>query len=124
MEGDGRIAQVSGAYENTAKTLIGLHDEFRRGEDPTAECVSIWQTLSETTEPTIVVQPGIVIGNYWPEGDPKPEAKDGEMAQCADTFARNGHREELERNGVRIHEVGPDHEGSTLPLLLPVEVSA
>lgn len=113
-EGD-RIAQVQQAYRTTAATLMELYRLFREGgTEP--ESVGIWQALAQQESPAVIVQPGIVIGNYWPEGYTASIAS-GRMAQCAASFARNGHRDKLERASIRVHEVGPDHDGPELPFL-------
>ncbi len=125
LEADhGRITSVSEAYRDTARTLLDLKNAFCADKSDMTECVRIWTELSEADKPAIVVRPGIVIGNYWPEGDPKSMSKDEEMARCATTFAENGHREELHRNGVRLHEVGPDSGDPALPLLELVRQAA
>lgn len=116
MEEGGRIDQVRTAYRNTAAALLDLHRLFGGTADGEPECVRIWRALVEADTPAVVVQPGIVIGNYWPEGHPEPIAS-GRMAQSAASFARNGHRDKLERAGLHIHEVSSDHEDAALPLL-------
>ncbi len=122
MAENGRVAQVQEAYRNTAASLIEFYRLFCRTEDNVPECVSLWQVLAGTEAPAIIVQPGIVIGNYWPEGYTEGIAS-GRMAQCAASFARNGHREKLEGNRIHVHEVGPDHKGAALPLLSTATVA-
>lgn len=116
MEEGDRIGQVQQAYRTTAVLLLDLHRLFREGDGSNLESVGIWQMLATLEAPTVIMQPGIVIGNYWPEGFTESIASD-RMAQCAASFARNGHRDKLQRAGVRVHEVGPDHGGLSLPLL-------
>lgn len=83
-----RVAQVQQAYARTAGVLLDLHALYRAGDK--AACVAIWRRLSAATAPTVVVQPAIVVGNYWPEGSTEGIAS-GRMAQAAASFARNGH---------------------------------
>jgi len=123
MAEDDRMAQVRQAYRNAAGTLIDLDRLFRKSDDATPACVGIWRALAETDAPLVIVQPGIVIGNYWPEGSTEGIAS-GRMRQCAASFARNGHGEKLARNGILVHEVGPDHEEPALPPLTAAKVSA
>lgn len=123
MAEEGRIAQVRDAYRTTARTLLGLHRQFREGAAGEPECLQLWQALADAEAPAVIAQPGIVIGNYWPEGSAEGIAS-GRMAQCAASFARKGHREKLERNGIYLHEVGPNHKGAALPLLSPGSAAA
>lgn len=111
-----RIAQVRQAYRNTADKLLEFHNLFRGNDSGQPECIRIWRTLAKAEAPAVIVQPGIVIGNYWPEGYAELIAS-SRMAQCAASFAKNRHGEKLERNGICVHEVGPDHKGPALPLL-------
>ena len=120
---DGRVAQVQEAYRKTAATLLDLYRLFRRDADDKPECVRIWQALAETEVLAVVMQPGVVIGNYWPEGHPEKMAS-CRMAQSAASLARNGHREKLERAGIGVHEVASDRDGAALPLLSNSPVSA
>lgn len=115
-----RVAQVQQAYQTTATTLIELYRIFREGGIK-PESVGIWQALAQHEAPVVIVQPGIVIGNYWPEGYTATIAS-GRMAQCAASFAKNGHRDKLQRAGIRVHEVGPDHDGPELPFLSGAEL--
>lgn len=113
MSENGRVAQVQTAYRDTAATLIEFYHLFCGQEGDEPECVRLWKTLAAAEAPAIIVQPGIVIGNYWPgEGiasDP--------MAQAAASFSRNKHREKLEGHKIYVHEVGPDRKGAILPFL-------
>jgi len=123
MAEDDRIAQVQQAYRNAAGTLLDLDRLFRKSDGATPACVGIWRALAETDVPMVIVQPGIVIGNYWPEGSTEGIAS-GRMRQCAASFARNGHGEKLARHGIAVHEVGPDHKKPALPPLSTAKVSA
>lgn len=123
MSENGRVAQVQEAYRNTAATLIKFYHLFRGQEGDVPECVQLWKALAATEAPAIIVQPGIVIGNYWPEGSTEGIAS-GRMAQSAASFARNKHREKIEQHGIHVHEVGPNHKGAALPLLSTGTVSA
>lgn len=116
MSENGRVAQVQEAYRNTAATLIEFYHLFRGQEGDVPECVQLWKALAAAEAPAVIVQPGIVIGNYWPEGSTEGIAS-GRMAQSAASFARNKHREKIERHGIHVHEVGPDHKGAALPSL-------
>jgi hypothetical protein len=114
VEGD-RISQVRAAYKATAAILVKTHRMFcseRRRNRPA--CDPIWQALSNANEPLVIVQPGVVIGNYWPEGYIERIASD-RMRQSARSFAKNGHREKLQRNGISVYEVGS--AGASLPRL-------
>ena len=112
----GRIAQVAQAYRNTAGTLIELYNLFRSIDHNAPECVRLWQALMKTKAPVTIVQPSIVIGNYWPEGYIE-QIEHFRMRQCAESFAKNKRRELLERHGCHVHEVGPDHGKAILPVL-------
>jgi len=114
-----RVAEVQQAYRTTAVTLLALNRLFRGDSRSTPECILIWQALAELEAPSVVVRPGIVIGNYCPEGYTESDAI-GSIAQSATSFARNGHLMKLDRSGIRVHEVGPGHNGPTLPFLRPV----
>lgn len=116
MSENGRVAQVQEAYRNTAATLIEFYHLFRGQEGDVPECVQLWKALAAAEAPAVTLQPGIVIGNYWPEGSTEGIAS-GRMAQSAASFARNKHREKIERHGIHVHEVGPDHKGAALPSL-------
>jgi hypothetical protein len=122
MDGENRVAEVRDAYRATA-TILQDFDRLFRGENAVApDCVRIWQALAASSKPSVIVEPGIVIGNYWPEGSNEGIASD-RMAQNARRFVRAGHREKLERNGLRLHEVEGTIEGRTLPRLSALEVS-
>ncbi|MDO5758513.1 MAG: hypothetical protein Q4P24_13655 [Rhodobacterales bacterium] len=122
MEESGRVAQVRQAYRNTGTDLLGLHRVFRKsgGSDP--ECVAIWKALAELDTPAVIAQPGIVVGNYWPDGSSEGVAS-SRMAQAVANFAKNKHRLKLDQAGIRVHEVGPDHNGPVLPCLPATPVS-
>ena len=109
-----RVAEVRQAYRETAGVLRGLQILFR--SDATSPCLATWRALKAANAPAVIVQPGIVIGNYWPKGSAEAIA-DGRMAQAAASFARNGHRDKIARAGVTVHEVGPDDGNLTLPHL-------
>lgn len=113
-EGD-HLPQVQRAYSNAAQILLELQRHFRSG-DETAECVAIWRSLSQLKAPPITVRPGVVIGNYWPAGYIE-EIASGRIAQAASSFGPNGHRDVLQAEGVRVHEVGPGYGDPALPVL-------
>jgi hypothetical protein len=117
MSESGRVEQVQAAYQKTAGILLKLLEAFRRPAVDESNCALIWRSLAYAENMEIVAQPGIVIGNYWPRGS-KGAAVSARMAQCAASFARNGHRAKLERNHVVVHEVGPEHGSAILPPLL------
>lgn len=115
----GREVAVASAYRQVAIEFLALHRAF--GGSDELECLGIWRAISATKMPRVVVRPGVVIGNYWPEGSPEGIAS-GRMRQCAQSFARNGHRAELESHHVTVHEVGPigeveNNRGPDLPVL-------
>lgn len=112
-EGD-RVEQVVEAYKATAALLVELYRMFGRAEERGLDCIAVWQALAVAKEPVIVVKPGVVVGNYWPEGCSEGIAS-GRMRQAAGSFVRNGHREKLQRNGMTVYEVGS--EGALLPNL-------
>lgn len=115
MRQAGRADEVRSAYRNTAATLLQFQKFFGRAGSETAECVGLWQQLA-AAEPDMVMQPGLVIGNYWPENS-RENIASGRMAQAAASFLRNGHRAKLEAMSVVVHEVGPDWEQPMLPRL-------
>ena len=119
-EGD-RVVQVQQAYRETATKLLDLYSLFHEGKRK-PESVGIWQALAQLEATAIIAQPGIVIGNYWPEGYTASVAS-SRMAQCATSFAKNGHREKLQGAGIQVHEVGPDHHGPELPFFSGAELS-
>lgn len=114
MEQKGRIDEVQEAYKANATHLLELHQVFRK--DDYHPCRRIWQALADTEVPVIIRKPGLVIGNYWPGGSPD-ESGSQTMQRCAASFEANGHREKLQRAGLTVHEIGPDHAGLTLPVL-------
>ena len=95
--------------------MIEFYRVFRGTEGDAPECVGLWQTLAATNAPAIIVRPGIVIGNYWPEGSTEGKAME-RMAPSADSFTTNNHRKKLENDGIHVHEVESDHKGAVLPL--------
>lgn len=116
MRQSGRITEVQNAYKNTACLLLKFRDHFhdrKTAREP--QCVSIWHSLSEEAPTLVVVKPGIVIGNYWPDGSSGSVASQ-RMPQCAARFATK-HRGEIKRHGIHVHEVGSKWEGPTLPSL-------
>ncbi len=115
MAESGRVAQVQQAYRNAATDLLGLHRVFHEGVASDSQCVTIWKALADLDSPAVVVQPGIVVGNYWPNGSTE-RSDSSRMAQAAASFARNGHRLKLDRAGFQVHEVGQDYD-KPLPLL-------
>lgn len=121
MSENDRVAQVQEAYRNTAATLIEFYRLFRRPQDNVPECLRLWQVLAATEAPAIIVQPGIVIANYWPEGSMEGNAS-GLMAQRAASFAKNGHREKLEGCGIHVLEVCDDKRAA-LPFLSSTTMS-
>ena len=110
-----RLVQVRQAYRRTAGVLLDLHALFRAAD--TSPCVAVWRALAATEAVSVVVQPGVVIGNYWPEGSTEGIAS-GRMAQAAASFARNGHDTKITAAGVTLHEVA-DVSGAALPRLTP-----
>jgi hypothetical protein len=107
MKDVGRVEEVRKAYRDTAAILLALHQAFASEKTNPPACIAIWRTLSQASEPSIILPPGLVIGNYWPEGYEASVAS-GRMAQAARSFERNGHRQKLEREGICVHEVGED----------------
>ncbi|SCW76409.1 hypothetical protein SAMN02927924_02694 [Sphingobium faniae] len=99
----GRIDEVRSAYRKAAATMLQFQQFFGGAGTETADCVALWRLLADS-EPVLIVQPGIVIGNYWPENS-RENIASGRMAQAAASFLRNGHREKLDAMGVVVHEV-------------------
>ena len=116
MGQDGNIAKVGEAYRETGAVLLKLYSLFRRGDSREPKCVAGWQALANNEKPSVIAQPGLVIGNYVPEGFCK-KISSKRMPHCASTFASKDHREELERHGITIYEVGPTHGARVLPAL-------
>lgn len=110
-----RLAEVQAAYRTTAAILVDLVERFRP-DAADLETVKRWRSLAKLDAPEVIARPGLVIGNYWPNGY-REEIASGRMAQSAASFARNRHREAIEAHGIVVHEVGPDHLGPALPLL-------
>ncbi len=121
MADGSRIQQVTEAYRTTAAILLEFHGLFGAGTNDRLDCISIWKALAEAKDPPIVVQPGVVVGNYWPEGYHEQIAS-GRMRQAAESFARNGHREKLQRNGITVFEANAI--GALLPHLQMAQVTA
>lgn len=122
MGGD-RIVQVQQAYRAAAAAMLDLYQLFRSVESDVPQCLEIWQTLVAQPAPEIITHPGLVIGNYWPAGHTERIAS-GRMQQSAASFARNRHGEKLEREGITVYQVGPDHAGPALPFLTGAAVVA
>lgn len=120
MAGGDRTQQVIDAYKATAALLLGFQDLFGADDHKGLDCISIWNSLVETKNTPIVVQPGVVIGNYWPKGSNEP-IKSHRMQQAAASFARNGHLEKLQRNGITVFETSST--GAILPILPLVTVA-
>lgn len=117
----GRIEQVTKAYKTTAALLLEFHGLFGTDANSRLDCISIWKALADANDPLIVVQPGVVIGNYWPEGCDEQIARD-RMRQASASFAKNGHREKLHRNGISVFEANAT--GVLLPHLQMARVTA
>ena len=123
MNRDGRLSEVQKAYRAAASVLSHLHGLTAPKGNADAECLVYWEALQATDAPQVIVQPGLVIGNYWPEGSNEGIASE-RMRQCASTFEDNGHREKLENAGIRLHQVGPDEKKHVLPSLKAVGSAA
>jgi hypothetical protein len=116
MNSDARLSEVQTAYRETASVFKDLHRLTAPMGSGKAQCLSYWAALEGTQTPQIVVKPGLVIGNYWPEGSNEGIASE-RMRQCAITFEANGHRKKLQDADIRLHQVGPDNRQPVLPLL-------
>ena len=110
-----RMKEVQDAYKGAAIVLIKLAEAFGKTDAP---CVAIWRNLETTQELEVILPPGVVIGNYCPEGH--MSAKEDAFRRRADSFP--DHRRTLEGHGITIHEIGPDHLGFHLPILQPGSV--
>lgn len=119
MNSEGRIAQVRDAYRRAASDLLRCLRHFGPAGSEAAVCASFWRLLIDAEKPIIVVRPGVVIGNHWPD-DYKANVVGQRMQQAATTFARNGHRDRLIARGVILHEVGEGYQGPVLPHLSSV----
>jgi len=115
LKGD-RIEEVQKAYRCTAIRLLALHRLFRGSSTSTPESILIWQALAKLDAPAVIVRPGIVIGNYCPEGFTE-SSTNIPISQAAVRFGKNGHRKKIEDEGYRVHEVGPGYGEHLLPLL-------
>lgn len=120
---DDRIGQVQHAYCMAAAIMLDLYVLFRSVENSAQRCLEVWQALANTRASDVITQPGLVIGNYWPAGHTEGIASE-RMRQSAASFARNGHGKKLEREGITVHEVGPNHSGPELPLLAKAVIPA
>lgn len=115
MAHDGHIEDVATAYRATGELLLQFYQLFWSPSHASApDCVGIWQALVETEKPMVIVDPGLVIGNYWPEGYTE-EVASGRMAQAARSFSTNGHRQKLEKHNINVFEV--TDIGTRLPQL-------
>jgi len=115
MKHGSHINDVKTAYQATALLLLELHRLFWTKPDVGApDCAAVWRALAEASDPIVIVEPGVVIGNYWPEGTTEEIASE-RMGQAARSFTANGHRDKLERNGITVFEVAS--KGVKLPSL-------
>lgn len=110
---EARSAEVRSAFPVAAARLLDLARLVHGENAEELECARIWQELI-AVEPKVIVQPGIVIGNYWPKGFREPVASE-RMAQHVRRFAST-HRGELLRHGMVIQEVGLDDERALPPI--------
>ena len=120
---DDRIAQARDAYRETAGCFLEFHRVFGRSRDNSPDCIAVWKALAQAEDPAVIVQPGLVIGNYWPERC-KEGIASGRMVQAAANFARKGHRAKLDNVGISVHEVDATPQARSLPLLPIVQVVA
>jgi len=110
-----RVSQVQIAYKAAATCFLEFHHLFRREtSDKTPDCVAIWQAFADATNPRVVETPGVVIGNYLPDGCTDGIASQ-RMKQAAISFARDGHRQRLKDNRTSVLEVAS--KGAKLPSL-------
>jgi hypothetical protein len=123
LSADGRMSQVRQAYRAAAAVLIDLYRLRCESDQSSSECIGFWTALANCVAPHVVAQPGVVIGNYWPEGSNEGIASE-RMRQCAMSFERKGHREKLENEGIRLHQVGPDARQPVLPYLATSRLAA
>lgn len=115
MKDASHINDVKTAYQATAVLLLEFHRLFWSKSNVDApDCAAIWRALSGASDPIVIVEPGVVIGNYWPEGSTEEIASE-RMGQAARSFTANGHRDKLERNGITVFEVAS--KGAKLPSL-------
>ncbi|NJC05763.1 hypothetical protein GGQ97_001556 [Sphingomonas kaistensis] len=114
MRSETRATEVRDAYRQAASVLTELLE--LAGHSADAECSRLWTMLANSKAPKLSLQPGIVIGNYWPRGSTEGIASE-RMRQCAKSFEKNGHREKLEKAGLQLHQVGPDEMVLALPRL-------
>jgi hypothetical protein len=114
MSQDNRITQVQAAYSKTATILLDLANLFGKTDrDP----LRAWADLAATKEPEVILPPGVVIGNYCPDGhEPAKAGGKALFAKRAESFGR--HREELERHGITVYELGYSSD-MPLPHSLP-----
>jgi hypothetical protein len=96
-----RIVEVQAAYHHSARILLALAAVFGKAEAP---CFAIWRDLEGTKAPEVVLPPGVVIGNYCPEGHKGADR----FAQRALTF--EPHRRKLSGHGITICEVAQSRE--------------
>jgi hypothetical protein len=116
----GHIQEVQTAYKETARLLVAFHQVFGRNYLKLPECVQLWQEMAEADPANISIaqKPGLVIGNYCPNGHTATDA--AAFVRSAATFLSHGHRAKLSRHGITIHEVGPENARFSLPRLASV----
>ena len=83
MAEDHRKAEVERAHRNMAASLLDLYRLFRAGDRSERKSARIWQELTKAEAPVVIVQPGLVIGNYWPEGYREPDRQRPDGATCS-----------------------------------------
>lgn len=88
-----RGAEVLRAYQRAAAVLLLLAGSAGKAD---CEAARIWQAIV-TRGVRAIRQPGIVIGNYWPD---RPDTtvkslRSSVLERCADTFKRHRHLERL-----------------------------
>lgn len=116
-----RLDEVTTGYRRTADIFLRLFRHFR-GKECSAPCGDLWRLLAKAEAPTIVSEPGVVVGSYWPEGYTE-EIASGRMRQAADSFRQRGHRAALEAKGIFVHLVGQSDSSPTLPFLTARQVT-
>lgn len=120
MRAGGRETEIRQGYRNTAQILLALADYFGA---PGAKARNQWRFLAEAQNVQPISPPGIVIGNYCPEGhNPQNETERAAFEARAGSFTE--HRSKLERHGITVKQFWTAPMAEALPQLRAGAVTA